>query len=194
MSTASKPFTDSDFDLSIKGMTKDNGREPYLVITHGDKKPSLVGTFLNKDGGRFSQAFLSHHDLLSLASSIERVARHAGTEKISRTFEVLRFGRPDPVPSGLNIIISRRGDGLISIRLEHNDIRSAIFPLIMGRGNKRTTRLESGEPFDPRWDYMDDAIEFANYCRHRSYLWVDEGTKVGKAQMREQLNGSSSWG
>lgn len=189
-----RPFTDTDFSILLEGIVKDDGRRPAFGFGSGDKKPSLVGMFLAKDGGKFSQPMLSYFSMLSLAGTIDVVANYPGTDKIARTVPIMRGSAQGDVPTGTTVIISRRADGLITLRLENKDIRDAIFPININKGTPTETRVESGEPWDRRFDYQQSALEYANYMRARAYAWIDSKSAAGKEALRDKMNGSSSWG
>lgn len=194
MSKKPMPMTDNAFSLVLAGRVKDDGNSVNLAFNMGTKNSGITAFRLAKDGSTFKQAFLSHLDMRAVATTIEGIALHPGEGKIARTIDVLKYGSPKPVPSGLKIIVSRRSDGLVSIRLEHWNIREAIFPVVLEQSVTSETRVEGGEPYDRRMQYRLEAIDYANFLRSRSALWIDRATAEGKVEMRERLNGSSSWG
>ena len=132
--------------------------------------------------------------MISLAGTIEIVANYPGTDKISRTTPIMRSSAQGDVPTGTTIVVSRRTDGLITLRVENSGCRDAIFPININKGMPTETRVESGEPWDRRYDFKQSALDYANYMKARANAWIDTKSTAGKEVLRDKMNGSSSWG
>ncbi len=183
---------DTDWSLMLTGVVNDGGRIPQIAFKCGDKKPSLFTLFLVKDsskGHTFSEAFLNFPTFFSFLNQVESLILHPGIGKISKTFKIMRSvkgGKGKLAESGTSIMVSRRADGAVSMRILNSRLRSSIHPLLISDGLEVDTIVESLEPTDPRIAYINNALTYIQMMRKAAYHWKHNLTDAGNAIQKEE--------